>query len=145
MEIVDTTADHLDMIARDLDPVLLARAAKYKVDPRAAILEMAQASWVKRSWVYRSQCLAVGGAFKTEPTRGRVWLCMTKDARRYTKFVVPNARYELLQIRAECPTIEAFVDAENQRDLRFAQFLGFKEIGRGECNGLMTAVMELGV
>lgn len=143
--IIEATRRHALRVAHHMEPALLARAEALGVDTRRELIRFIGMSAFARCWLYRGRYLAVGGILGTlASSEGHLWLAIDREAREHPRAFIKAARVGIAEILVGYRRIYSFVQAEIERDVRFAEFMGFR-LGEVEhMNGcaMRRAVLE---
>gem|GEM_PF-512775 len=130
--IVDAKINHVTCVCNGMDDASKSKASALGVNPKSRMRAyLAQSSWSK-AWIKDGKCLAVGGVTGTSlSSDGTIWLAVTKDAAKFPREALSNAFDAIDELMRTFRRLDAIIDANNRRDIRFAEYLGF-DLGEPE-------------
>lgn len=126
---------HVGPLIRGMDALVL-KLAMSAGRPRAELRNYMARSFECGTGLIDDAPVAMWGLIGSPlATEAMVWLCMTEKARRHPLILVREVIAFLGRNLETLHAITAFVDADDARAMRFAQFMGFEAGERMRCPG----------
>lgn len=127
VEIMDTTPEHLRMMAQAMDETTVEFAFKVGLTPSRALWRSWKQSIICKTAFFNGRIAAIwglGGLCFSDVAFP--WLVMTPEIAEYPFKVAFAYRRELQKMQEMFPVLEEYVDIRNEKSIRMLELMGFR-------------------